>query len=115
MKKVLIVEKDEGVRGYYSNCLRRMDVELVTATSVTEGLDKFHGNSPFDLVVIGGCVPGDDMNTLHLVKEIKKTFRGVLMASSPVDEFRKQMMWAGCHVECIGYFVPSRIISILGL
>ena len=74
---------------------------IITAMTLKEAEKKFFDNPEIDIIVVDGCVPGRVLNTPPLVREIRKSFKGIMIAVSSVDEYRKDLLNAGCDIECI--------------
>ena len=54
----------------------------------------------FDAIVLDGCVPGDELNSLPFIDMVRaRGYTGILVAASGSTVFRKQMMDAGCTHE----------------
>jgi len=83
--------------------------EVLSATTVEEAEKMFEDNPDIALIIMDACVPGDEINTLPLVKKIRETFTGPIIAISANDLYRKKLVEAGCTCECEKKKVRSMI------
>jgi len=96
--KVLIVEDDKA----WSELIRRGlgdKVLILFAHSLAEGEEVFRKNLDIDLIIMDACVPGDKPNAQFLVRDIRKTFTGPIIAMSSMPTYRKVLLAAGCDYE----------------
>lgn len=112
LPKVLIVDDNEELQECWQALLRRT-VIVVSAYSLDEASELFQSNPDIALIAMDGCVPGDVLNTIPLVEEFKKTFKGPMVAISANDSFRVRLLDAGCNYECTKQRVPHTIKSLL--
>lgn len=113
MKKVLIVEDNYGWQSIWKRDLQK--VELLVADSIEEAKKIFSQNDDVDLIVMDACVPGDEPNTMNLVREMRKTYHGSILANSSVLKYREILLNAGCDKECHKKDVVEKILEILSL
>lgn len=72
---------------------------VVLTKTIKETEERLSQNVNFDLIVMDGCVPGDALNTLPLIKKIRNefNFKGYMMASSSDSDNLELMKKAGCN------------------
>jgi len=98
LKKVLVVEDSET----WSKIIKRGlgdKVLVLFALDMVKGAKIFRENPDIALVIMDACVPGDEPNTQILVREIRKTFSGPMIAMSSMPMYRKELLRAGCDYE----------------
>ena len=61
------------------------------------------------------CVPGDWPNTMPLVRKIRQTFVGPIIANSSLLEYRKKLLEAGCDYECEKGEVAKKVLELIEL
>ncbi len=115
MKKVLIVDDDPFWHRIYILYLKNK-VEIISAYSVEEATEKFRENPDISAVVMDACVPGSQVNTEPLVREMRKTFKGPMLATSSESENCHRLFFAGCDDTCEkGKEVPEHVLEALNL
>ncbi|MBI2454361.1 MAG: hypothetical protein HYV54_02220 [Parcubacteria group bacterium] len=97
--KVLVVEDNQRWQDTFARKFGQ-DFQLLQATTIEQGEELFLANPDIGIVVMDACVPGDDPNTMNLVKKIRETFVGKMIASSSVKDYREILMAAGCSHQC---------------
>ena len=113
-KKVLVVEDEEEVQGRYKQQLGSK-VVLISALSIEEAEEQFAANPDIDAIVMDACVPGDRPTTRPLVRMIRGTFAGPMIATSGHPGYRKILVEDGCSHESSKYNLPSKLLEVLGL
>lgn len=113
-KKVLFVEDRAWQQ---KDWLEALDgkVEIISALSIAEAEEKFTANTDIAAIVMDACVPGDEPNTIPLVKKFRETFTGPMIATSSYFGYRQMLVRAGCDHDCAKYKVPEKLCEILGL
>lgn len=114
-KKVLIVEDMPMYHHQWyieiSDCER--EIEMVSATTLEEARTKFAANPDIDIIVMDACVPGDRPNTYSLTQEMRKTFKGPMIACSTIPEYREILMQAGCDYASSKTGLVQLLIEII--
>jgi len=108
LKKILLVEDYPSWIKIIKGDLEGA-AEVLSATTVEEAEKMFGDNPDIALVIMDACVPGDEINTLPLVKKIRETFAGPIIAISASDLYRKKLVEAGCTCECEKKKIQSMI------
>lgn len=113
MKKILLIEDDFGDQFIYAK--RLSDYTLLSAVTLVEGQRLFSQHSAsIDLIVIDGCInSGNTLNTIPLIKEIRKTFAGPMIAASSSVAYRQAMASAGCSHQSSKEAVPDLVKAML--
>lgn len=112
--KVLIVEDVELYQKRYAQMLKGK-VELLQALDLKDGKRLFLENPDISLVVMDACISEDTPNSIPLVKKIRETFTGPIIAASADPSYRKFLVDAGCSHQAPKADVPSLICTILGI
>ena len=111
--KVLIVEDNEGWWKLWGHALHPR-VRGFVAESLEKAETMLPHLSDFALIVVDACVPGDDPNSMPLVRRIRaEGYRGPIIASSSVEKFRKLLLDAGCSHEVPKEEVPRLVVELL--
>ncbi len=110
--KVLIVEDQKLYQDLFSDILGD-DITILKAFTIEEAKEHFSENSDIDIIAMDACVPGDIPNTLILTSEIRKTFKGPIIAISSSYEYRTMLMKFGCDYQCKKEKLPKTIRQIL--
>lgn len=113
--KVLILEDSTSV-------LMQMELklhphcELLTATTQDQAAQLFEEyQDQIDLIVIDACVPGYTINTLALVRKMRESYQGRIIASSSDDKLNDQLIAGGCNTGCNKNNAVSKILEVLDL
>lgn len=110
--KVLVVEDNERWQATFARSFGQ-DFQLLQATTIQQGEELFLANPDIGIVIMDACVPGDYVNTIPLVKKIRETFNGKMIASSGGGIFRKMLMDAGCSHQCDKIDLFDKFIEIV--
>lgn len=113
-KKVLVVEDEEYLHGSWHRELGSQ-VVLVSALSIKEAEEKFAANPDIDAIVMDACVSGDSPTTPPLVRKLRETFTGPMIAISSLESYRWQLVQAGCDHESTKDSLPQKLLEVLGL
>ncbi len=107
MKKILLVDDEEGIQMLYREELEDDGYEVISAYSGEEGLQKFKDESP-DLVVLDIQMPG--MNGIETLRQMKMNNPDLpVILSTAYSEYKQDLgAWASDE-----YVVKSSDISDL--
>jgi DNA-binding NtrC family response regulator len=114
MKKVLIVEDDVFEQDRCQKTLHSK-LEVISAYSVKEAEKAFADNPNIAAIAVNACVPGCQINTILLIKQLRLAFAGPIIATSGIPSFRKKLVEAGCSHSCEKWDLPSELCKILGV
>lgn len=114
MQKVLIVEDSLKIQGQYENALSGL-AELLQAYDLKMGEQLYQENSDIALVVMDGCIGTNYPNTLDLIRKIRLTFKGPMIATSADSNFRNILEDAGCDYKAAKDNVPELVKKLLSL
>jgi len=111
---VLCIEDYESFFAAWECYFENDGVNIIPATTLAEAEEKFkiHGHE-LSAIVMDGCVPGSNLNTVPLLKMILKTFKGPVIATSSL--FRNELMEAGCTDWCDKGDVVLKLKEVLNL
>jgi CheY-like chemotaxis protein len=112
LPKVLVVEDEERWQTTYRKDLSSI-AEVISAFTVEEGRQKFAEHPDVSVIVMDACVPGDNPTTPALVREIRNTFSGPMIAASGSADYRKMLQRAGCDFEAAKWDVGKILRTIL--
>jgi CheY-like chemotaxis protein len=107
MKKILLVDDEEGIQMLYREELEDEGYEVISAYTGEEGLQKFKEDSP-DLVILDIQMPG--MNGIETLRQMKMNNPELpVILSSAYSEYKQDLgAWASDE-----YVVKSSDISDL--
>jgi DNA-binding NtrC family response regulator len=113
MKKTVLVVED--ITDFHSIWQQKLadTITILSATTIEEAADLFSANPSIDAIALDACVPGDDLNTLPLLKLFKRTFNGPIIAISGSSEYRETLVKHGCTHECQKRDLPQTLSTIL--
>ncbi len=97
--KVLVVEDNEGWQLEFREKFGEQ-FDLLQAVTIEQAEEFFSANPDVGVVVMDACVPGEYPNTMNLVRKIRESFSGVMVASSSFKPFREVLVNAGCSHSC---------------
>ena len=114
MKKILIVEDDTY---YYNEWRLELEgmVVLIFASSIKEAEQQFTTNPDLSVIVMDACVPGDRPTTPPLVQKFRETFSGPMIAISGSEQYRNQLMQAGCDHKSTKEEMSAKVKEVLHL
>ncbi len=96
MKRILIIEDNEQVRGLLSKTLKREGYEVTEASDGKAGMKAFIEN-PVQLVVTDIFMPEKD--GLEVIRELKRDFPGVNIIAMSGDGFQPEIyLYAACKL-----------------
>ncbi len=95
-KKILVVDDEQGVLGYFSRILAEPEYEVHGATGGQEALDKLGGNG-FDMMILDLVMPGmDGMEVLRKVRETRQDLIVLVITGYPSEETTRESLECGC-------------------
>lgn len=110
---VLLVENDPSLARAWKRTLQRV-AHCLIATNIEEAEVLFANHPTICLIVMDGCLGGRHLNTLDLIRTLRKTFTGPMIATSSVPYFCDQMCHAGCNYRInVGLDVPKLDLPII--
>lgn len=93
--KVLIVEDFPQWQRIFQRELEDF-CEVLLAGTVEKGEQLYKANPDVALIIMDACVPGDEPTTLELIKKIRETFKGPMIGTSSMSNYRSALLEAGC-------------------
>lgn len=93
MKKILLVDDEEGIQLLYREELEEEGYEVISAYTGEEGLEKFKSESP-DLVILDIQMPG--MNGIETLRQMKmENPKLPVILSTAYNEYKQDLgAWA---------------------
>ncbi len=113
--KVLVVEDKKAVCDFWQEVFQNTGLVILWAATLKAAVDLFAANPDVKVVVMDGCLEGDGLDTLPLVRLIRQSFTGPMIATSSLPEYQEQLRKAGCSHESDKGKLPFELLSILGL
>lgn len=114
MKKVLVVEDSKQWSGLIKRALEnKLLVFQAFTTEEAEVALKLHPD--LAVILMDACVPGDNPNTMWLVRKMRETFKGPIIAISRVPEYRKKLIEAGCDYESEKDEAAQKVLELVGV
>ena len=114
-KKVLIIEDSPDLQDSFAQELNG-EVEILQALAIPQAEEVFSKNPDIDLIASDGLVPDEISATIDLIKKIRQTYTGPIIAMSSTPKLREELMRAGCNYDCKRKKeLPRMILKILGL
>lgn len=114
LKKVLLVEDDSVWLEFIGRGLGDK-VVLLLASTIEKAEKMFNEHPDINLIIMDACVPGDTPTTQPLIRKIRETFSGPMLAISSIGPYRKQLLAAGCDYECEKPGASKKALEILGI
>ena len=113
MKKILFIEDDENWQTNYKDIFEDT-ATILQATTLKDAEELFLKHPDVDIIVVDGCLNENDvLDTLPLIKKIRETYKGPMIAASGHEEFRHKMVLAGCNKQREKYDVIDLIREML--
>ena len=69
------------------------------AQNIPEAEYRFETLKPLTAVLMDACLSGDDPDTLDLIRKMRETYGGIIIAMSRAPEYRRMQIDAGCSHE----------------
>ena len=95
MKKILFVEDEYHFQRKWNEVLGGKAL-ILHATSISKAEELFESNPDVAAIVMDGCVDGGVIDTIPLVKKIRETFSGPIVAASSSTTYTNMLVEAGC-------------------
>ncbi len=116
-KLILIADDSQEVIEYYEKWLHEDGFVTISATTLQQLDEVFDASfDKIDAVVLDGCIPGDELNTLGFIERaLTNGFTQPIIAASSVADYRKMMVKAGCSAESEKKEVPDVIWDLFNL
>ncbi|MFZ3020349.1 MAG: response regulator [Minisyncoccia bacterium] len=100
-KKILLVDDAQIVQMTLKALWNRQfgdEIQVISAVSAEEALEQFALHSDIALIVMDAQLKkgSDGPDTLELVKELRRTFTGPIVANSMNERYNKALVDAGC-------------------
>ena len=113
--KVLIVEDNFDIQRNYREALESV-AEVLSAYTIKEAEELFATNPDIVAITMDACVPGGKPNTQHLVRMMRATFSGPMIAASSDSYYCGLLKDAGCSHSCDQkWMLPKELKMVLGL
>ncbi|HWQ99763.1 MAG TPA: response regulator [Candidatus Methylomirabilis sp.] len=110
--KVLIVEDSFPLQRFYREVLNEK-YTILQAYSVDHGEQLFRKHPDVAAIVMDACVPGHKPTTPPLVRRIRKSYHGPIIAASSDDDFQDALISAGCNHRAFKHTVPDKLAELL--
>ncbi len=111
-KTLLLVEDLKHHQKEFIDALQNT-VDITCASTEKEAREAFTGKKDFDIIAMDGCLNGDKVDTVELVKFIRLTYTGPIVAISGSIEYNKTLLAAGCSHQALKVQAPRLIARLL--
>ena len=118
--RVLVIEDEETFHTLWREilCESVPDIEYIPVYTIDEAVIEF-GKYGFgrglDAIVLGACTPGNQLNTLPLLRFFRAANDRVpIVATSGTPLFQEILLNAGCSHRADMADVPRTVLAILG-
>ncbi len=111
-RKILVVEDNEVLHRLWKYDLGE-SATIISAFTVQAGERRFREHSDVSAIVMDACVPGNTPTTIPLVREIRKTYHGPIIAISSDPGYRQMLVHAGCDYSCTKDALPKFLQHVL--
>jgi len=117
MKRILVVEDDNLYFSIIEGDLSTEAITIIRAETLLDADDFFEKNrDDLDLIVMDACVPGDEPNSMWLVRKIISSgYKKPIIACSSSSEYRETLMRAGATHQTNKFQAVKKIKSLLDL
>lgn len=106
-KKILIIEDLADMQTLFKEELGHI-FNVFSALSLEEAENVFTNYShELSAIAVDACVPGTTPTTPPLVKKMRETFQGPMIAISSSKEYRDMLREAGCNYDCEKEALPN--------
>jgi len=93
--RILVIEDKIDIHNLFlGQVAGRADMVLVATIEYAEKI--IGRENDFDAIALDGCVPGDEINTLPLLKKLLDKFCCPIIAISSSKWYNKELIEAGC-------------------
>lgn len=115
MKKILIIDDDIIFQADWKASLEDK-ATVISAYNLEQAEKLFAQNPDCDIIAVDACLTSRGKpDTIPLVVEIRKNFKGRMIAISSNLEYNVSLVQAGCDHECDKSKVVETLEYILGL
>ena len=114
MRQVLIIDDSEGSQKIWAKCVPDETCKVSSALTLLQAEEMFASRKDWDLILVDGCVEdtNKELDTVPLVRKMRETFKGDMVAISGRPDFREALMNEGCNLGCdkmdVGKFLSER-------
>ena len=116
-KKVLVIDSDIVFQYALKSLLLSKlgnNLKVLQAFTIPEAERLFKENSDVDIIVVDNRVSGPQEDTVRLVKKIRRSYQGPIVADSFWPDSRKILVEAGCSHEISKFGVFYLLKQLLG-
>ena len=110
--KILIIDDSETAQDKFVKELAGK-ATILSAFTVEQAEKFFAANSDIDVIAIDACVPGVEPTTTPLVRELRRTFKGLMIAISGFRGYRQDLVEAGCDFGCVKEELCGKFLEFL--
>lgn len=97
-RKVLVIEDEVIIQRLIKNVLRRFELEVLSALTLSEACDLFQLNQEEIIIVVidGSIETPDKLDTIPLIRKISENFDRPIVAISSREDFNQALLQNGC-------------------
>uniref|UniRef100_A0A7C4M586 Response regulator n=1 Tax=candidate division CPR3 bacterium TaxID=2268181 RepID=A0A7C4M586_UNCC3 len=100
MIKILLVEDEPIFANLIKNEIKKERVTILWAENIAEAEEYFSQNPDISLIIMDANVP-NKLNAIPLIKEIRKTFNGPIIAFSSYAHYNDILFESGCDYKLL--------------
>jgi len=118
--KILVIEKEVFWHVQIREAMLEKSVTVVSARTKELARRMLVQNPDIEVIAItdhiasGNCNGATEPDTLGLVKEIRKTFTGKMIACSSNCNFENMLISAGCDLQVFKSHLSEKLLEVLG-
>ena len=116
MKTILIVDDSSAWVEMYVKRIPENIAHILVANTLADGEKLFSQNPNPDLIVMDCCVDHENiLDSLPLIRKMRETYNGDMVASSSNSIYRMDMIEAGCNLQADKGDIRPIIHKALGI
>ena len=119
-RKVLLVDYNRHVSFFLDRELKKTlnsNIKITVLAAVTiKDAERLFSENPYPAVIfIDSCIDnGEQPDSIHLIKKIKRTYAGPMVAIANKPDHKKLLMEAGCNRVCDKNVLHEVVLGIFG-
>ena len=117
IKKVLVIDDNIDIQETFFKVLKYLikDVDVLQAFTIWEAKKFFTENLDIDLIIVDAQLSSEGIaETIELIKEFRKIFKGPMIAASTNLELNKRLVKSGCNYQTPKDDIINVLKKILG-
>ena len=97
--KILVIDDDPQFHMVFKQMIESAIPRpiVISAYNLTDAKTIYEKHRDVKVIIMDGCLDSAEPNTAPLVREIRKTYQGIIVANSSNEDGQKQLVEAGCR------------------